>query len=71
MNKKENQENLIERIGYFRNEAQLSARELSLRIDKNAAYINHFESGRFYIGVPVLTGVLEALDISFEEFFFR
>lgn len=61
---------IINRISYFRNEENLSARELSLSIDKNGAYINHLESGNFNIYVSILLEILEALEITSEEFFF-
>lgn len=60
---------IINRIGYFRNRLNLSARELSLRIDKNEVYINHLESNKFNLKVSVLLDVIEALEISCDEFF--
>ena len=60
---------LVQRIGYFRNKKNLSARELSLRIEKNEAYINHLESSKFNIKVSVLLDILRELDITCTEFF--
>lgn len=60
---------IINRIGYFRNKKNLSARELSLRIDKNEAYINHLESSKFNLKVSILLNILNALEISCAEFF--
>lgn len=60
---------LVQRIGYFRNKKNLSARELSLRIDKNEAYINHLESSKFNLKVSILLNILNALEISCAEFF--
>ncbi len=60
---------LLERIGYFRNKKNLSARELSLRIGKSDTYINQVESKNFRISLPVLFDIIEALEISFAEFF--
>ncbi|MFQ7078711.1 MAG: helix-turn-helix domain-containing protein [Christensenellaceae bacterium] len=60
---------IINRISYFRNKSNLSARELSLRIDKNGAYINHLESSKFNIKVSVLLDILRELDITCTEFF--
>ena len=37
---------LINRLGYLRNRAGLSARELSGRMDKSDAYIAKFENGK-------------------------
>lgn len=64
-----NMDEIINRISYFRNKSNLSARELSLRIDKNGAYINHLESSKFNIKVSVLLDILRELDITCTEFF--
>lgn len=60
---------VIERIGYFRNKKNLSARELSLRIGKNDTYINILESRVINLPTSVLLEIIEALEISPEEFF--
>lgn len=62
-------DDLIFRIGYFRNKKNLSARELSLRIGKSGTYINQIESKNFTLSLPVLFDIIEALEISFAEFF--
>ena len=62
-------DNLVQRIGYFRNKKNLSARDLSLRIEKNEAYINHLESIKFNLKVSILLNILSALEISCAEFF--
>lgn len=60
---------LVERIGYFRNKSNLSARELSLRVGKSPTYINQVESKNFTLSIPMLFNIIEALEISCEEFF--
>ena len=60
---------IIDRISYFRNKSNLSARELSLMIDKNGAYINHLENSKFNIKVSILLEILSALEVSCSEFF--
>ena len=40
---------LIDRLGYLRARANLSARELSQRIDKSIAYMAKFDNGDFGI----------------------
>lgn len=60
---------IIERIGYFRNKANLSARELSLRIGKHDGYINKLESNDFNLPTSMLLEILSALNVSPEEFF--
>ncbi len=62
-------DDLIQRIGYFRNQKELSARELSLRIGKSDTYINQIESRNFNVSLPVLLDIIEALEISCAEFF--
>lgn len=60
---------LILRIAYFRNKQNLSARELSLRIGKHEGYINKLESKDFNLSAEVLLTIIDALNISCEEFF--
>jgi len=60
---------IITRIGHYRNEAQLSARGLSLTIDKNGAYINHLENKKVNLKVSVLLDILDVFEISCAEFF--
>lgn len=60
---------IIERIGYFRNKANLSARELSLRIGKHDGYINKLESNDFNLPTSMLLEILSAFNVSPEEFF--
>ncbi len=60
---------LVQRIGYFRNKINLSARELSLRIGKSETYINQVECRNFTVSLPVLFEIIEALDITCTEFF--
>lgn len=60
---------VVKRVGYFRNRAKISARELSLRIGKHSSFITKMEHGEFGITMPVLFDIFEALDITCEEFF--
>ena len=60
---------VIQRIGYFRNKANLSARELSLRLGKHDGYINKLESKDFNLPTSMLLEILEALEITPVEFF--
>lgn len=57
------------RIWYFRNQKQLSARELSLRLGKSPTYINQIESRNFTISLPVLLDIIDILEIPCAEFF--
>lgn len=60
---------LVQRIGYFRNKINLSARELSLRIGKSETYINQVECRNFTVSLPVLFEIIEALEITCAKFF--
>ena len=60
---------LVQRIGYFRNKKNLSARELSLRIEKSENYINQVECRNFTVSLPVLFKIIDALEIYCAEFF--
>jgi len=62
---------LIERIGYIRNRANLSARKLSLLIGKNAGYIHMLETNKNF--APTFETLLDILDVcnsTLEEFFY-
>lgn len=57
------------RLSYFRNEKNLSARELSLMVGKSENYINKLENNNFNLPVNVLFDILSALEVEPEEFF--
>ncbi|MBQ7327711.1 MAG: helix-turn-helix transcriptional regulator [Clostridia bacterium] len=62
---------IITRISQLRTRAGLSARELSLRIGKNEAYINRLEYKRnFEPSITVINDIAEACGSSLEEFFY-
>ena len=60
---------VVKRIGYFRYKKNLSARELSLRLDKNESYINKLESNDFNLPTEMLLKIIQSLEVSPEEFF--
>lgn len=60
---------VIQRIIYFRNKANLSARELSLRIGKHEGYINKLESKDFNLPAQTLLEIIDAVNSTPEEFF--
>ncbi len=65
----ENRKFLINRVGYFRVRAKLSARDLSLRMGKSPGYITKFEAGGINLPVDILFDILDILNVSKEEFF--
>lgn len=60
---------IIQRIGIFRNKYNLSAWELSLRINKHDGYINKLESKDFNLPKSVLLEIIDAIGVTPEEFF--
>lgn len=64
-------EEIINRISKLRTRKNLSARELSLRIGKNEAYINRLEYRKnFEPSISVINDIVTACDSSMEEFFY-
>ena len=62
---------LIERIGYIRTRANLSARKLSTLIGKNQGYIHMLEQNKnFAPSFDTLLAILEACHTTTEEFFY-
>lgn len=63
---------VVGRIGVLRAKAGLSARELSLRIGKNSAYISRLESKNdsFEPSVSALLEIIAACDSTESEFFY-
>ncbi|MEG1751950.1 MAG: hypothetical protein RR247_02685 [Clostridia bacterium] len=62
---------LIDRLGYLRNKANLSARELSGRVDKSIAYFAKFDNGDFSIPAEKLLDAIENCGSTPEEFFWE
>ncbi|MBO5229416.1 MAG: helix-turn-helix transcriptional regulator [Clostridia bacterium] len=60
---------VLHRIGYVRNNANLSARELSFRIGMSSQYIAQVESGRIVLTVEKLLKILEVCNFPLERFF--
>ena len=57
------------RIGYVRNKANLSAREVSLRMGMSPQYVAQLESGRIVLTVEKLLQILEICEFPIERFF--
>lgn len=60
---------VLTRIGYVRNSANLSAREVSLRMGMSPQYVAQLESGRIVLTVEKLLQILEICDFPIERFF--
>ena len=60
---------VLSRIGYIRNKANLSAREVSLRMGMSPQYVAQLESGRIVLTVEKLFQILEICEFPIERFF--
>ncbi len=60
---------ILARIGYVRNKANLSAREVSLRMGMSPQYVAQVESGRIVLTVEKLLQILNICDFPIERFF--
>lgn len=60
---------VLTRIGYVRNKANLSAREVSLRMGMSPQYVAQLENGRIVLTVEKLFQILEICEFSIERFF--
>ena len=60
---------VLSRIGYVRNQANLSAREVSLRMGMSPQYVAQLESGRIVLTIEKLLQILEICEFPIERFF--
>ena len=60
---------ILTRIGYVRNKAGLSAREVSARMGMSPQYVAQLESGRIVLTVEKLLQILEICEFPIERFF--
>ncbi len=60
---------ILTRIGYLRNKANLSAREVSLRMNMSPQYVAQLESGRIVLTVEKLLKILEICNFPIDRFF--
>lgn len=60
---------VLTRIGFVRNNAHLSAREVSLNMGMSPQYVAQLESGRIVLTVEKLLKILEICNFPVERFF--
>ncbi|WP_339101890.1 helix-turn-helix transcriptional regulator [Candidatus Enterococcus clewellii] len=62
---------LSDRLNYFRNKKNVSAREMSIAIGQNENYINSIENKRSMPSIQMLYTICDYLDISVSEFLYE
>ena len=68
--KKVTYDDVINRIGYFRNNANLSARETSLRLGYSEQFMKRIENKSVELKVRTLLEFCDIVDISIQDFFY-
>ena len=61
---------VLTKIGFVRNESNLSAREVSNLIDMSPQYVAKVESGNIVLTVEKLIKILEVCNFPIEKFFY-
>ena len=61
---------IINRIGYFRTQANLSLRETSLRLGYNPQFMSTIESKKIELKVKTLLDFCELVGITIQDFFY-
>ena len=67
---KVNYDDVIARIGYFRNRANLSARETSFRLDKGELFLTRIENKQVQLKVSTLLKLIDLFGITVQDFFY-
>ena len=65
-----NYDDVINRLGYFRNKANLSMREMSARLGYNPQFMKTIENKSIELKVKTLLDYCEIVDISIQDFFY-
>ena len=60
---------IIERIGYFRNKRNISAYKLGIELGHSKTYFYRIESGEIQLTVDMLLEILDILQVTTTEFF--
>lgn len=65
-----NYDDVLAHIGYFRNRANLSARETSFRLDRGELYLTRIENKQVELKVSTLLQLLDISGITAQDFFY-
>lgn len=68
--KKISYDDIISRIGYFRNKVNLSMRETSLRLGYNPQFMKTIENKTVELKVKTLLDFCDIVDITIQDFFY-
>ena len=70
--KKENlsKEEILNRIGYFRNKKNITAYKLGMQLGHSKTYFYRIESGEIKLTMEMFIDVLEVLGVTTSEFFY-
>lgn len=68
--KKIDYDEVINRVGYFRNKANLSMRDTSGRLGMNPQFMKTIESKQIELKVKTLLDFCDIVDISIQDFFY-
>ena len=60
---------IIDRIGYFRNQRNMSAYKVGMELGHSKTYFYRVESGEIQLNIDSLLEILEVLQVSTTEFF--
>jgi len=60
---------IIERIGYFRSQRNISAYKLGIELGHSKTYFYRIESGEIQLTVDMLLEILDVLQVTTTEFF--
>lgn len=70
MERKFTYEDVLFRLGYFRNRNNLSAREVSIQLDHSGSFINRIENKHTKLNMQTLLEFFELVNITPIEFFY-
>ena len=63
-------EDVINRVGYFRNKANLSMREISVRLGYNPQFMKTIENNKVELKVKTLLDFCDIVEITPQDFFY-
>lgn len=68
--KKITYDDVLYRLGYFRQKASMSAREASFRLDKSELFVTRIENKKIRLKVNTFLSMLDIYNVSVQDFFY-